>query len=101
MYGRSLVEHDNQADRNNQNDNDGSNYDFLSDMHNVVIGSIVLFLTLIGLVIAFLTLRQGHRHQTNQSSTAINTDPSPVELASFGRYLLVVDRNVCCTETNF
>jgi hypothetical protein len=64
---------------------DQSNYDFISDKHNLIIGSIVLLLTLAGLVIAFLTLRQGRKSdQSNSAQTNNGDSQQDVELGRLG-----------------
>ena len=60
-------------------------YDYLSDQHNLIIGSIVLLLTLAGLVIAYLTLRQGRHHRPVHSTSTYTNGSSDVELGSLGQ----------------
>jgi hypothetical protein len=63
-----------------------SNYDFLSDEHNLIIGSIVLLLTLAGLVIAVLTLRQGRPPRPSDPDSTNNTNSVNVELGTIGSF---------------
>ena len=62
-----------------------SNYDALSDQHNLIIGSIVLLLTLAGLVITYLTLRQGGRPLRAQPTSTNTNGPIDVEVGSLGQ----------------
>lgn len=63
---------------------DFNNYDYLSDQHNLIIGSIVLLLTLISLVVAFLTWRQGRRRLSYTTIAVSIASPSRVSSVDFG-----------------
>lgn len=73
-----------------RDDDDESNYDHLSDMHNLIIGSIVLLLTLAGLIIAYLTLRQARQSQVSHRCATPASESSQVELGDLGGYLFAI-----------
>ena len=59
------------------------NYDFTSDMHNMIMGSLMLVLALAAVLLAFLQWLQGRRHRRRSIYTSTGTQNDVLELRTF------------------